>query len=123
MELQELAKTQTVLDDTTRRVGRVYAEALYSAVAGDHQEAAILEELDALERVLREEPRFRAYIAGQGTGRDRRKAFLKAFEGRASTVLVNFLYVLNEHDRLDALGAAIAAYRELYEQKSGRVRV
>jgi F-type H+-transporting ATPase subunit delta len=123
MDLQELAQTPTVLDDTSRRVGRVYAEALYSAAADSRQEAEILEELQALETILRQEPRFRSYIAGQGTGRDRRKGLLKVFEGRANDLLVKFLFVLNEHDRLDALSAVIDAYRTIYEQRSGRVRV
>jgi F-type H+-transporting ATPase subunit delta len=123
MDLEELAQKPTVMDDTTRRVGRVYAEAFYSAAAANRQEAEILEELEALEGVLQKEPRFHSYIAGQGTGRDRRKAFLRAFEGRASALLVKFLFVLNEHDRLDALGAVIDAYRTMYEQRSGRVRV
>lgn len=122
MDLQE-AQTSTVMDDTSRRVGRVYAEALYSAAAESRQEAEVLEELQALEVVLRKEPRFRSFIAGQGTGRDRRKGFLKVFEGRANDLLVKFLFVLNEHDRLDALGAVIEAYRTIYEQRNGRVRV
>jgi F-type H+-transporting ATPase subunit delta len=123
MELQELAQASTVMDDTSRRVGRVYAEALYSAAVESRQEAEILEELQALEVLLRTEPRFRSFIAGQGTGRDRRKTFLKAFDGRANDLLVKFLFVLNEHDRLDALDAVIDAYRTIYEQRNGRVRV
>jgi F-type H+-transporting ATPase subunit delta len=123
-DIKELARHQTVLDDTERRVARVYAEALYNAAAQQNQEGEILEELNALEVALFQgDPRMQAYVTSTALGRDRRKAFLKAFEGRASDLLVNFLYVLNQHDRLDVLRGAIIAYQDLYDQRKGRMRV
>jgi F-type H+-transporting ATPase subunit delta len=123
-DIKELVRHQTVLDDTERRVARVYAEALYEAAAQQHQEGEILEELNALEVALfKGDPRMQAYIASTALGRERRKAILKAFEGRAHDLLVNFLYVLNEHDRLDVLRGAIIAYQDLYDRRTGRMRV
>jgi F-type H+-transporting ATPase subunit delta len=123
VDLQELARHETVLDDTARRVARVYAEALYSAAAEHKQEAEILAELNELQAALRKDPRLEAFVAGRGLSRERRHAILRAFEGRASEVFVNFLYVLNEHDRTDALEAVIAAYQDLFDQRTGRMRV
>jgi F-type H+-transporting ATPase subunit delta len=123
-DIQELARHQTVMDDTERRVARVYAEALYEAAAQKHQEGEILEELNALQGLLvGADPRMGAFIGSTALGRERRKALLKTFEGRANDLLVNFLYVLNEHDRLDALRGAILAYQDLYDQRTGRMRV
>ena len=112
------------MDDITRSVARVYAESLYRVAAGQKQEAEILAELEALQGMLMQaDPRVRHYVTSSSLGRDRRKAVFSAFEGRASDILVNFLYVLNEHDRLDALMAVIIAYQDLYDQKAGRMRV
>jgi F-type H+-transporting ATPase subunit delta len=123
-DIQELVRHQTVMDDTERRVARVYAEALYDAAAAKHQEGEILEELNALEVALfRGDPRMQAFVTSTALGRERRKAFLKAFEGRAHELLVNFLYVLNEHDRLDQLRGVIIAYQDLYDHRTGRMRV
>ncbi len=57
-------------------------------------------------------------------GRERKAHVIRsAFEGRASDLLVNFLQVLNDHERLDLLPAIAAAYRELRDQRAGRIRV
>src|SRR5262249_57269894 len=44
-------------------------------------------------------------------------------QGRASEIFLNFLLVLNEHERLDLLRPILAAYRRLYEERTGHVRV
>src|SRR5256885_127805 len=123
--LQEAARQRTVLDVGAQRVGRVYAEALLNAADKRNAAAEILEELDAIvEDVFRGEPDLEAFLASNAIGRDRKKEVIeKTFAGRADDVFVNFLLVLNEHERLDMLRAIHAAYRDLYDQRSGRLRV
>ena len=57
-------------------------------------------------------------------GRDRKAHVIrKAFENRASELIVNFLLVLNEHERLDLLKPITVAYSDLRDERGGRVRV
>ena len=125
MSPSEQPRHETVLDDATRRVARVYAEALLNAAAKRGQEQALLQELQALVgEVFARDPDCEAFLASAAIDRNRKAAVLRgAFEGRADELLVNFLLVLNEHDRLGALRAVAAVYRELYDERTGRMNV
>jgi F-type H+-transporting ATPase subunit delta len=125
MNATEQVRHETVFDDALRHVASVYAEALLNAAEKHRQDGEVLQELDALVGDLfRREPQLEAFLSSRAIGRDRKAELLKqAFEGRASEVFGNFLHVLNEHDRLDALRAIAVAYRELYDKRAGRMRV
>src|SRR5262249_19237563 len=45
------------------------------------------------------------------------------FGSRASELFVNFLLVLNDHERLDLIRPILAAYRDLRDERAGRMRV
>jgi F-type H+-transporting ATPase subunit delta len=122
---QEQPRHATVLDDTEQHVARVYAEALLGAAEKGGQAAEILEDLDALVReVFARDPKLEAFLASAAVGRERkREAIDKAFAGRASGILLNFLNVLNAHDRLNLLRGVAATYHDLYERRAGRMRV
>src|SRR4051812_8526680 len=100
MNQHEQVRHETVLDDTTRHVARVYAEALYNAADRNGETGQVVEELgDLVSQVFNRDPGVEAFLASPSVSRDRKhEALRKAFEGRASQVLVNFLYVLNDHD-------------------------
>lgn len=124
-ENEEQARHATVLDDDSRRVGRIYAEALYGAAEKQGQAAEVQGELEALVgEVFDRQPRLETYLSSAAIGRERKALVLRqAFQGRASDVLTHFLFVLNDHDRLNVLRAVVVAYRELHDRKTGRVRV
>jgi len=125
MNKHQQVRDDTILDDTTRHVARVYAEALYNAADKRQEAVGILEDLEGLvNQVFRRDPGIEAFLASAAVGRERKAQLIRrAFEGRASDLLVNFLQVLNEHDRLDLLRAIAAAYRDLYDRRSGRIHV
>jgi F-type H+-transporting ATPase subunit delta len=113
----------TVMDVGEQRVARVYADALLNAAgpnAGD-----VMDELDALlSQVLQADPRLFVFLASAAISRGlKAKALRDALTGRASLVLLNFLLVLNDHDRLDLLRGIAQAGREQFDQRSGRMRV
>jgi F-type H+-transporting ATPase subunit delta len=116
---------RTVMDDEARHVARVYAEALYKAVEGDGQVEAVLDELNTLiDGVFKKDPGLELFFASAAVGRDRKAQLIKAaFEGKASGAFVQFLQVLNEHDRLDMLRAIAQAFQALYDRKSHRLTV
>ena len=115
----------TVMDDEARQVARVYAEALYRAAERQGQADELLKELDDLVNdIFRRDPGLELFFASASIGRDRRaEAVRSAFSGRASDVLVHFLGVLNQHDRLGMIRPIAAAYRTLHNRRAHRVAV
>lgn len=114
-----------VADVSAQRVARVYAEALLQAADKEGQADAVFEELDSLVRdVFANQPQFETLLSSAAAGRKARAEILKTvFADRASKLFYNFLLVLNDQDRLDLLRAILAAYRELNDQRSARIRV
>ncbi len=125
MSSTEQPRHETVLGDATRRVARVYAEALLNAAAKAGRDTDVLRELEGLVgEVFARDPAIERFLGSAAVDRTRKAAVLRdAFAGRADDLLVNFLQVLNEHDRLDALRAVATVYRELYDERGGRMRV
>src|SRR5947209_10651879 len=116
---------ETVLDAGSRRVARVYAEALLDAAEKHGETGRVLEEFSSLiEDLFRADPQFEAFLAsGAISRRPKAEVIHRAFDGRASDTFRNFLLVLNAHQRLDMLRGIYEAVRELYDERSGRLRV
>ena len=115
MSPTEQPRQETALDDATRHVARVYAEALLNAAAKAGRDGEMLQELEGLVgEVFARDPDLEAFLASPAVTRGQKADVLrKALAGRSDDLLVNFLLVLNEHDRLGALRAVAAVYREL----------
>ncbi len=115
----------TDFDVGEQRVAQTYAEALLNAAQKQGQAEAVLDDLEALVReVFRTDPGLEQFVGSGAIGRDRKAAVIrKVFEGRADPVFVNFLNVLNNHDRLGLLRPIAAAAHELQNERAGRVRV
>jgi len=116
---------KTVMDDESRHVARVYAQALYQAAEEANQVEEVLAELESLiNEVFRQDPGLELFFASAAVGRDRKQAAIDAaFRGRATPIFANFLSVLNHHDRLDMLRAIVEAFRAIYDRKVGRLTV
>jgi F-type H+-transporting ATPase subunit delta len=106
-------------------VAKVYAGALLNVAEQRHQAEAILEELEALARLVTgENQELRGFFLSGLISRERRAATIKqVFAGRADDLLVDFLQVLNEHDRLDLVRAVAAVYKNLRDERAHRRRV
>jgi len=119
------ARHETVLDDATRQIAHIYAEALLNAADKRGQAGDILGELKVLVgEVLARDPRVETFLGSPAVARERKGEVLRqAFAGRASDLLLQFLMVLNEHDRLSILRAVAVTYRELHDERSGRMKV
>ena len=125
MNPHELAHHETVFDDATQHVARVYAEALLNAASTSDQTAEVIEDLDSLlNQVFPQDRWLEVFLTSRAVSRERRAEALKAaFAGQASDLFLNFLLVLNDHDRLDALRSIAASVRTLNELRTGKVRV
>ncbi|HKI31288.1 MAG TPA: ATP synthase F1 subunit delta [Gemmataceae bacterium] len=119
------ARHETVLDAGSRRVSRVYAEALLDAAQKRDQLPQVLEEFTSLlDDLFRADPQFEAFLASGAISRKPKAEVIhRAFDGRASDTFRNFLLVLNDHQRLELLRGIYEAVRELYDERSGRMRV
>jgi F-type H+-transporting ATPase subunit delta len=119
------AKHETVYDVGSQQVGRVYAEALLSAAAKQGKADAMLDQLDSLVADLfSSSPNFERFLA---SGAIRRHAKQQVIEntlgGKADPLFVNFLLVLNDNDRLNAIRPIWSTYRNLYDARQRRIRV
>ena len=125
MDSIDPARPATVFDDATQHVARVYAEALLNAAQKVGQAADMVDNLDALVNEVFPRDRYlEAFLTSRAVGRERKAQVLRAaFQGRASDLFLNFLLVLNAHDRLDAIRSIDAAVRDLHEEQTGKVRV
>jgi F-type H+-transporting ATPase subunit delta len=113
------------IDPRSRQVGMTYAKALLGAAEKAGVADAVLAELDSLVAdVLDRFPRWETVLASGLIPAEEKTAMLdRALGGQASTLLLNFLKVLAQHGRLDALRPIGQAAHELHDELRGRVPV
>jgi len=108
-------------------LARVYASALFETAEDAGGQDAVEGALSELEDVLelaRQDGTFGEFLSSQILGTKQRSSSIAAiFSGRASDHVVRFLQVMNEKGRLGHLGAVVAAYDALVQEKFGRVEV
>src|SRR5262245_34555042 len=117
--------SDTAVDVGMQQVARAYAEALHSAAEKRGKDDAVLEELDALVHDLfRSQPILEGFLSSGAIRRDQKEQVIrKVFGDAAEPIFLDFLLVLNHHDRLDLLRGVWSTYRELNDRKHGRMRV
>lgn len=124
MKSIEELRHDLLADVDAQRVGRIYAEALLNAAEKNGQGDAVLGELEGLVGEVLANPTIEEFLRSGAISRDRKPPVIEsAFRGRASDLLVNFLQVLNNQNRLDLLRAILVAYRDLMDQRARRARV
>jgi F-type H+-transporting ATPase subunit delta len=112
-------------DVGAERLARVYAESLMAAADSAGQTAEVIGEIDSfIDDVLNRDPQLNVLFAGAAVGRKARAAAIeKAFAGRSDRVFVNFLQVLNQHERLDLLRPIRWAIHDLDDERNHRIKV
>jgi F-type H+-transporting ATPase subunit delta len=115
----------TVLDVASQGIARVYAEALLGAAAKQNQVPEVLEELASLqEDVFPATPQLEVFLrSGAISRRPKAELIQRIFGARASQLFVNFLLVLNDHDRLDLLRGINQEAHALQDKREGRIKV
>jgi F-type H+-transporting ATPase subunit delta len=116
---------EAITDVGAERVARVYAEALLNAGEKRNQAEEILSELEAMVgEVFRADPGFEAFLMSSAAGRDRKAELIrKVFEHRANDLVLDFLLVLNDHERLDLLRPIALEARALHNRRHRRIPV
>jgi len=118
-------RSTPAFDPARQRLGTVYAKALLGASEKAGQTDQVLEELDSLVTdVLDRSPDFDETLRTPRITPEEKVVLLeRVFAGRASPLLVDFLKVVAQHERLDTLRAIQRAARKLYNEMRGRVAV
>lgn len=81
-------------------------------------------ELRDLREIVDTNPTFAAFLSDRAIGDMERAEFLKkVFGGRISPLLMNFLLVMNEHERLGQFSAVVGAFDDLLSEKLGKIEV
>ncbi len=120
----ELAKQYTVLDSVSQRIAQVYSEALYQSAFAKGNADEVQVELGELNSLLESNSKLESLFASPIISRNEKSGLIKdVFEGKSSAFVSNFLYVLNEHDRLGLIRATIHAYQGLNETKKNQQNV
>jgi F-type H+-transporting ATPase subunit delta len=125
MNQPEELKMQHIADVSEQRVAHVYAEALLNSAEHRGQVDPVYAELESLvQDVFPRAKRLEEFFSSSAISRQHKAELIeKTFGPRAGELLVNFLLVLNEHDRLGLLRPILKAYREMRDQRARRVRV
>jgi F-type H+-transporting ATPase subunit delta len=122
-----MADTQSAnkFDAGRQHLGTVYAKALLGAAQQAGNVDDVLEELESLETdVLQKMPALRLTLTSPRVSTEEKVALLdKAFAGKMSGVLLNFLKVTAGHDRLGCLPDVLRNYRSLVNESAGKLEV
>jgi F-type H+-transporting ATPase subunit delta len=117
----------SVFDIDALRVARVYATALLDAAEKAGKSDLIWDHFTTLVgQPLRQtdSPTDPMVLLVVAVPRGRRDEMIrKAFAGRVDDLFLNFVLVLNHHNRLEIIRPVAAEYHELMEQRARRVRV
>jgi F-type H+-transporting ATPase subunit delta len=104
-----------------------YASSLFDlamAQGGQPRAEAVLAQLEDILELARADARFGEFLASRVVPADRRAQSLdRIFRGRADDLVLRFLQVLNEKNRLGQLPAIVAAYDSVCQKRFGRVEV
>jgi F-type H+-transporting ATPase subunit delta len=116
---------ETQPDVSEQRLARVYAEALLKLAERADCVPEVLDELRQLiDGVVGRDPALEAFFIGGTIGRRRRADVLRqAFENRCHPLVLQFLLVLNEHDRLMLVQIIVRELARLIDRRNRRFRV
>ena len=101
-------------------VDLTYGTALIEAARETDQEERILEEGVQIADILKAEPDFRKFISYPGISAEEKKDVIRSvFEGKISTELLHFLYVLVDKRRTGRFESIMKVYKKLLEEEEG----
>jgi F-type H+-transporting ATPase subunit delta len=123
-DLEELVR-EAQFDVSERRLARVYSAALLNAAQKENVADQVLDELKALVTdITKVGSEISAFLTSAVIGKSSREAVLKkAFADQCHPLILQFLIVLNNHDRLMLLRPVVEEAQALYDARSRRFPV
>jgi len=129
MNINELRDTVLQAGSVQSRLAKVYAEALIAAALKQPNGVDAVVELgaeldDFVSGVLRKSPDVASFLSSPAVGkRAKASALGAALPGNSSDLFRGMLAVLTKNSRLNLLTGIAAAYRQLLDDRAGRIRV
>lgn len=121
--MTEESRQRTVFDTDQQQLGDVYAKALLGVGQKLGKVDQLVDELQGVNEVIGELPKLAAALESPRIDSQAKVAVLeKAFSGKVSNELMNFLKVAAGKGRLDCLGAITRSAAKLHDDMAGRVR-
>jgi F-type H+-transporting ATPase subunit delta len=122
MALSPAAPEQPDVQNTT--VARSYAEALFELGQRHDAHDDFAQGLNIVNTLIESDPRVRAFLETPKVDLRRKKQILqRALAGQVSPLFMNFVLVVMEKRRQRLLLGIAAAYRDLLDEKLGRLHV
>lgn len=101
-------------------VSKTYGEALFELAVEKHIEAAMLEEVTALQEILKSNPELEVLMNNPKVSREERAQILKAiFENKISNDLYSFLMILVDKNRYNEIDSILAYFIERTRENQG----
>lgn len=120
---EENQKIPTVFDTDKASLGDVYAKALLGAGNKSGNADKLLGELDAVVGVVDKLPKLQSILESPQIAADAKQAILqKAFGGKLSKDMLNFLQIVGNKGRFDCLSQISSSANRLYDEMSGNVQ-
>ena len=103
-------------------VGQVYAVALFELALEQDQSESVGTELNHLSKLIEANPEFDGFLKSPAISQEQKKKFFqRVFTGKLSEMVMDFLMVLTDKDRLGQLRAIQSFYSDLEDRRAGRV--
>jgi ATP synthase F1 delta subunit len=101
-------------------VNNTYAQAMFDAARERGSEADILEELRDVSAVFKENPKLRKlFLLPTVATKDKKDACRDVFRGQVSQIVLNFLLILIDKQRIYAWTGIVRSYEKLMDEQDG----
>lgn len=102
------------------QIGNAYAQGLYALAKDEELTEVILQQLEALQKAIGEEPTFLRLLATPNLSKQERLEVLDtSFREKVHPYVLNFLKLLTEKGKIAHFPQACAAFREQYNTDHG----
>ena len=120
-----MANSETTEHITTdqQQLGEVYAKALLAVGEKSGSAEALIAELKEVSDAVKSLPKLSDALAAPQVSVDEKTALVeKAFSGKTTPAMMNFLKVIVRKDRFDCLPAVAVAAKQMHDQASGKIQ-
>jgi len=125
LAIHEMANQETSQRFTTdqQQLGEVYAKALLGVGEKSGSTEALISELKDVNDAVAELPKLSDALTAPQISTDEKTALVdKAFSGKTSPAMMNFLKVVVQKDRFGCLPAVAVAAQQMHDQLSGKIQ-
>jgi len=109
---------------STSPVARVYTEALFQIAKANSVVEETGRELEDIQTMFEHDPRTMLFFSSPILAPEAKLGTLRrSLQGNVSDLVIDFLSLLLEKERFEALPMIVQSYREMADEHAGRVRV